>query len=122
MAEKERVDNWQDWLDDEVVFEEDDRWALAVPIARRDQKAFVSELIKWQEKIKRRILEKRIHPYTYRFSDYVLGLELVPLIFLARQYGIYVDEGIESRIRLLSFGLDRRCRIAWLFDCQAEYR
>lgn len=104
-AEKERVDNWQDWLEDEIVFEEDERWALAVPVARCNQEAFSSELEKWNEKIKSRILAKRIHPFTYRFSDYVLGLELVPLIFLARQYGVYVDKGLNQEYGFYRLGL-----------------
>lgn len=104
-AEKERVDNWQDWLEDEIVFEEDERWALAIPVAKRDQEAFTSELIKSNEEINSGILERRISPNTHGFSDYVLGLELVPLIFLARQYGIYVDDCLNQEYGFYHLGL-----------------
>lgn len=90
-AESERLDHWQDWLDDELVFEEDERWPLAVSLARREPDAFVAGLARWSHAMRTGILENKVHPYTYKFSDYVLGLEGAALISLARRAGFSVD-------------------------------
>ncbi|HEX7028631.1 MAG TPA: hypothetical protein VF268_15420 [Gammaproteobacteria bacterium] len=105
-AENERLNSWRGWLDDEIVFEEDKRWTLAVPIARRDQEAFMTELVKQNQERKRKILEGITHPFTHWFPDHVLGLELVTLIYLARRRGLQVDESFSKGYGLYRLSLE----------------
>lgn len=50
--------------------------------------------------MKRKASAKKLHAFTYRFSELVLGLEFAALLSLARQHGLQVDKSSDNDVNL----------------------